>query len=868
MGHPDFFISRAGADKGAADAIADIVREAGLEPFYQDEHFGHADFMRMMEQGFEHAAKLIVLLSEDYQKSEHCRKEYNTFLAGDPANLNKRVIVFRVSNCAPAGMLATLAYTDLVPVLNNCGALRQAVREALGIDKRTPGSISSMLARAGQQILHPNIRPVKGFIGRRRKAAGAILDEDEGGDDLLDALARKLAAKSSVAIRNSTQTTLAMRGLGGVGKTALAQEFAWRNRARYHGVWWVRAEKPETLLDDLAALGARFIPSLAGLEPEKAARATVDQLAQMRTEKPWLLVYDNAEGPAALRGFTPADNADVLITTRRANWLREADEELSIDVFDRDTAVAFLTEVRANDAEAAGRLADALGYLPLALSHACAYCVDNNMSFDAYAAKLSELMAEAPEDAPKSVFATFNIAIEGAAEKCADAETLMALFAFFAPDKIPLWLIPETLLAETQRRKALAALTRVSLAAYDKSSDGAEAVSLHRLVQEAMRARLRAAGRFEETAALAIRLLYDAYDRKSATVESAHHRSVWLPHAAANLDHAPRGGEAARQTVWVCIFIGDFRTARGDLSGALDAYGFGQRIAEAAARSQPDNDQWQRNLSVSYNRVGGVQAAQGKLGEALASFQASLAIFERLATADPGNAGWQRDLSVSYNRVGEVLVAQGKLGEALASSQASLAIRERLAKADPENAEWQRNLSVSYARVGDAFVAQGKLGEALASFQASLAIAERLAKADPGNAEWQRDLSVSYNKVGGVQAAQGKLGEALASFQASLAIRERLAKADPGNAGWQRDLAVSHAKLADVYGKQGETGKARGALAAGREIMARMTKLAPDHAVWKRDLAWFEAEIAALDGAAPREEKTRGLLGRLFGRKG
>ena len=248
---PDFFISRSGADKALAERIADIIRDAGLTPFSQDEDFGHADFMRMMEKGFEEAAKLIVLLSDTYQQSEHCRKEYNTFLANDPANLNNRVIVFRVSDCAPTGNLATLAYTDLVPVLNNCGALRQtvreAVREALGIDKRAPGSLSHMLARAGQQIRHPNIREVKGFTGR---------------DEMLDALAAKLAAKSSVAIRNSSQTTLAMRGMGGVGKTVLAQEYAWRNRERYCGIWWVRAEVQDTLMDDLAALGARFIPGL------------------------------------------------------------------------------------------------------------------------------------------------------------------------------------------------------------------------------------------------------------------------------------------------------------------------------------------------------------------------------------------------------------------------------------------------------------------------------------------------------------------------------------------------------------------------------------------------------------------------------
>ena len=77
-----------------------------------------------------------------------------------------------------------------------------------------------------------------------------------------------------------------------------------------------------------------------------------------------------------------------------------------------------------------------------------------------------------------------------------------------------------------------------------------------------------------------------------------------------------------------------------------------------------------------------MQQAQGDLAAALTSYQASLAIRERLAKADPGNAGWQRDLSVSQNKIGDVQQAQGDLAAALTSYQASLAISERLAKAD------------------------------------------------------------------------------------------------------------------------------------------------------------------------------------------
>ena len=117
-----------------------------------------------------------------------------------------------------------------------------------------------------------------------------------------------------------------------------------------------------------------------------------------------------------------------------------------------------------------------------------------------------------------------------------------------------------------------------------------------------------------------------------------------------------------------------------------------------------------------------MQEAQGDLAGALKSYRDSLAIIDRLAKSDPGNTGWQRDLSVSYEKVGDVQVAQGDLAGALKSYRDSLAISERLAKSDPGNAGWQRDLSVSYEKVGDVQVAQGDLAGALKSYRDSLAI--------------------------------------------------------------------------------------------------------------------------------------------------
>jgi tetratricopeptide (TPR) repeat protein len=238
------------------------------------------------------------------------------------------------------------------------------------------------------------------------------------------------------------------------------------------------------------------------------------------------------------------------------------------------------------------------------------------------------------------------------------------------------------------------------------------------------------------------------------------------------------------------------RAWAGKRIGARKSFRDGLAIRGRLAQADPRNAGWQRDLSVSYNKVGDVLVDQGNLPEALKSFRDGLAIAERLAQADPGNAGWQFDLGISNERIGDVQVAQCDLAAAAKSYEAKRDIISRLAQADPGNAGWQRDLSVSYNKIGDVLVAQDNLPEALKSFRADLAIAERLAQADPGNAGWQRDLSVSYNNIGDVLVAQGNLPEALKAFHDGLAIRERLARADPGNAGWQFDFVVSHWKLA------------------------------------------------------------------------
>ena len=73
----------------------------------------------------------------------------------------------------------------------------------------------------------------------------------------------------------------------------------------------------------------------------------------------------------------------------------------------------------------------------------------------------------------------------------------------------------------------------------------------------------------------------------------------------------------------------------------------------------------------------------------------------RLATADPANTEWQRNLSISHDKLGDIAAAAGDQAATRDHYQASLDIRVRLATADPVNAQWQRDLSFARQQIAD-----------------------------------------------------------------------------------------------------------------------------------------------------------------------
>ena len=136
--------------------------------------------------------------------------------------------------------------------------------------------------------------------------------------------------------------------------------------------------------------------------------------------------------------------------------------------------------------------------------------------------------------------------------------------------------------------------------------------------------------------------------------------------------------------------------------------------------------------------------------DALTSYQNNLALRQRLSSVDANNRDWDRDLSVAYNKVGDVEAALDRLDDALGSYRAGLAIMDRLTHGDPVNVVWQRDLMVSYNDVGDALEKQGHPQDAFASYRSGLAVVQLLLSRNSTNALWLDDLRFVAGRIGGL----------------------------------------------------------------------------------------------------------------------
>ncbi|MGI4734618.1 MAG: FxSxx-COOH system tetratricopeptide repeat protein [Janthinobacterium lividum] len=300
----------------------------------------------------------------------------------------------------------------------------------------------------------------------------------------------------------------ALHGLGGIGKTRLAIEYAWLHRHYYAALLFVRADTSAELEANLAALcGAQTLnlPEQIAAEQEIRLRAVIDWLAR---HPGWLLIVDNVDTKdAALaveRWLPKFGNGHVLITGRISRWSQYV-ERLELDVLRVEDAVEFLLErtqsereTTPNDAAEALALASELGQLALALEQAGAYIEERSITLAAYRQRWASndqavrtWFDEQLMGYPRSVATTWLTSFQ---ELSFESQTLLNRLAWLAAEPVPrsLLFVPIPDVPTLDPEIPLVDLIRFSLATLTVNK---RAFSIHRLVQEVSRARLEGEAR-------------------------------------------------------------------------------------------------------------------------------------------------------------------------------------------------------------------------------------------------------------------------------------------------------------------------------------------------------------------------------------
>ncbi|MGR6919747.1 FxSxx-COOH system tetratricopeptide repeat protein [[Actinomadura] parvosata] len=292
----------------------------------------------------------------------------------------------------------------------------------------------------------------------------------------------------------------ALHGLGGVGKTQLATEYAWRHRMDYDLVWWITADQPVLVPAALAALAPRLgVPQAETVGIEESAEAVREALQRGEPYSRWLLVFDNADQPESIRDYIPA-NGHVLITSRNTRW-ETAAVPITVDTFERAESVEYLMKrLRGIGREEADQIAEALGDLPLALEQAGALLALTAMSIPEYLQQLEqntrELLASSKStDYPLSMTAAWRLSVGQLQARCPEAIDILRCCAFFGPEPIPRDLfrkgrgvapdkLSEVLTRPIVVTKAIGELNRFALAKVDSEN---RTIQVHRLIQALLR---------------------------------------------------------------------------------------------------------------------------------------------------------------------------------------------------------------------------------------------------------------------------------------------------------------------------------------------------------------------------------------------
>jgi tetratricopeptide (TPR) repeat protein len=441
----DFFISYRGLDQPWAEWIAYHLEEANYSVVIQAWDFQPgSSFIHAMDRATREARSTIAVLSPEYFASPYTTVEWQAAYHRDPTGEQGLLLPVRVRPCQVEGLLGPLVYIDLVG-LDEAQAREKLLREVHRHDP-DPGKVQHSVAEpqafpgAFPSLWHMPFRRNPFFTGR---------------EELLKHLRDNLTSTNIAALTQAQ----AISGLGGIGKTQTAVEYAYRYYHTYHAVLWVNAATRDALITSYVELAA-----LINL-PERQEQ---DQNKIVVAVKSWFTTHDR--------------------------WLLAPGGTLD--------------QASATDRAAAAALAREMDGLPLALDQAGAYIEETQSRLSAYLQQYRQLQVRflhrrggSGTEHPEPVAKTWSLSFEKVEQLDPAAADLLRFCAFLAPDAIPEQLILDGASELGPRLQPIAAdpslldeaigtLLRYSLV---KRKPDEQTITVHRLVQAILKTSMDAA---------------------------------------------------------------------------------------------------------------------------------------------------------------------------------------------------------------------------------------------------------------------------------------------------------------------------------------------------------------------------------------
>ncbi|MEP7135330.1 MAG: toll/interleukin-1 receptor domain-containing protein [Chloroflexota bacterium] len=632
----------------------------------------------------------------------------------------------------------------------------------------------------------------------------------------------KLAESLLNHTNTGTVINQTITGMGGIGKTQLAVEFAYRYGRYYRGVHWLNLADPTQLESEIARCGSQM--GLANFPADQPSQVTLT-LHTWKSDRPRLLILDNFEDPALVNNilrYLGHSALRLLITSRRSDWLATTGlHPIPLDVFSAQESLEFLKRAltkRKDADEDLNRLGERLGYLPLGLELASRYLNDHprlkiaeyleqaqqaleHPSMNAWHKDMLGLTPTQHDTSLLSTFALSWLALSGGSSnpesKSKDVsrpvvegknETAQKIFqtaGYLAPNTaIPLEIFEKALKISTEIcDENLSMLYGLGLLRESENNQPA----VHPLLAEYARSLSQENSKVLESLTDTLVTLSNEANKTglpSRFIPLRAHMPILAAHAEnAKLDSAG--------TLW--NNYGYHLTMIADYSGARAAY-------EHALIAKHDN-------AIYINNLAGVQYTLGDLPGARTAFERALKIDEAIFGTDHPN------VATDVNNLGMVLQDLGDLPGARAAFERALKIDEATFGTN------HPNVAIRVNNLGDVMRMQGDLPGARAAFERALKIDE--ANFGPDHPK----VATEVNNLGIVMRYLGDLPGARAAYERALKI-------------FEKQLGEDHPNVAALVNNLGSVLQALGDLPGARAAFERAIK------IWEANLGTEHPQVA------------------------